>query len=676
MKKQKLLAALAAVILLTSCNTDSADNAEEQSVTASQTAASVSETSAETTAEIPEETEVSDNSDTEPEYVEVSAGNEFIDFEFIEDYQGTSDIGDLADKAAEYLAEEFIAGTSQWNFLFSEVPDTIPDEFADYIDSDGKILPKFQTAYPNDYDGDGKTETFIVLNAPRFEYDVMQSYLVFAGSDGNMELIDSFCNPSPVQFLNYGMDKQIIFGGEGVFGVETHSTLFGVKYSKSIVHYRLRGSFRKENCFLSSFGFQGSGALMYYDTVMREYHVIDSANVDIEDIRAMDKTGVFEEYYGEDSPFSAFRLVGGKYYCLIKSQMMDWGEPYIYENGEFIKLENSHIRVSYDMYGLPCVIDIDMDKAVAEMKPPVEPYAKVSEDNVFIDYRFIEDYQGTTDIGVLAAGAVEFLTKSEYYAESTENIGEFTDEKFKKYFDESGNILPRLQTAYPEDYDGDGSMETFIIVDMPYMVWNVPAERSFLIFADSRGEMTLLSDASYLYKTIVLDYGDFKQITFGGYGTMGADDHTLLYGVVGGEVKKLYIMRGDFFKTNCFLTTIGWQSGGAFMYYDTTACEYRAISGIDVPIEKIKEMDSTNALSEFYEHFDKHGYLYAQFVGGRYYVLIRGVMDTGTAYLYENGEFIQTDECKYIRSCSDGDMKHVVDIDINKAIAEMKPVTN
>ncbi|MDE6746881.1 MAG: hypothetical protein K2J72_09625 [Oscillospiraceae bacterium] len=673
MKKQKLLAALAAVILFTSCNTGSADNAGEQSVTeaSAQVTTSVPEMSAETTAE----TEAPAGNDIEPEYVEVSAGNEFIDFEFIEDYQGTSDIGDLADKAAEYLAEEFIAGTSQWNFLFSEVPDTIPDEFADYIDSDGKILPKFQTAYPNDYDGDGKTETFIVLNAPRFEYDVMQSYLVFADSDGNMELIDSFCNPSPVQFLNYGMDKQIIFGGEGVFGVETHSTLFGVKYSKSIVHYRLRGSFRKENGFLSSFGFQGSGALMYYDTVMREYRVIDSANVDIEDIRAMDKTGVFEEYYGEDSPFSAFRLVGGKYYCLIKSQMMDWGEPYIYENGEFIKLENSHIRVSYDMYGLPCVIDIDMDKAVAEMKPPVEPYAKVSEDNVFIDYKFVEDYQGTTDIGVLAAGAVEFLTESEYYAESTENIGEFTDEKFKKYFDESGNILPRLRTAYPEDYDGDGSTETFIIVDMPYMI-GTPTERSFLIFADSRGEMTLLNDVSAIYPTTLLDYGDFKQLTFGGKGVVGMDDHTLLYSVLDGEAKELFNIRGHFYKSNCFLSAFSWQSSGAFMYYDTVAREYRAIDGERFPIEKIKEMDSTNALSELYEWYDEQGFLFAELIGGRYYVFTEDVMDSGTVYIYENGEFIQTEECSHVRNNHFSRMPKVVDIDITKAIAEMKPVEN
>ncbi|MDE6708901.1 MAG: hypothetical protein K2J76_00235, partial [Oscillospiraceae bacterium] len=285
MKKQNIIAAVLSLALLTACNSGQSVQTSE---TVSETETSAITTSATTTATetetetVPETEPAETSEETDSGYVEVSARNEFIDFEFIEDYQGMTDIGDLADKAAEYLAEEFIAKTTVWKFLFSEVPDTIPDEFADYIDSDGNILPKFQTAYPKDYDGDGRTETFIVLDAPRFEYDVLQSYLVFADSNGNMELVDSFYNPAPVQFLNYGMDKQIIFGGEGLFGVESHSTLFGVKDGNAIVHYRLRGGFCKENCFLSSFGFQGSGALMYYDTVMREYRVIESTDVNIE----------------------------------------------------------------------------------------------------------------------------------------------------------------------------------------------------------------------------------------------------------------------------------------------------------------------------------------------------------------------------------------------------------
>ncbi|MDE5576765.1 MAG: hypothetical protein K2J11_05210 [Oscillospiraceae bacterium] len=672
MKKQKLLAALAAVILLTSCNTGSADNTEEQSVAeaSAQVSESVSETSAETTTE----TEAPAGNDTEPEYAEVSAGNEFIDFEFIENYQGTTDIGDLANKAVDFLKTTDFYAESIKNI--SEFSD---GEFSDYI-VDDVIVPKFNIAYPNDYDGDGKTETFIMVDMP-YKTSIMnvtRNFLIFADSNENMEVLSdfSFFDPNSAQLLNYGKYKQIVIGAYGVVGADDHTLLLGVSNGKAKTLYSGRISFFKSDCFVCTFGWQGSGDFMYFDTAANEYRTIVGKSMTIDEIKAMDKDLTLKEYYDwyDENGYAIFVFIGEKYYNAALGPM-DIGSFYTYEDGKFV-LSNAAVRRSSNDYELKKVIGIDIDKAVAEMKPPVEPYAKVSEDNVFIDYKFIEDYQGTTDIGVLAAGAVEFLTESEYYAESTENIGEFTDEKFKKYFDESGNILPRLQTAYPEDYDGDGSTETFIIVDMPYMI-GTPTERSFLIFADSRGEMTLLNDVSAIYPTTLLDYGDFKQITFGGKGVVGMDDHTLLYGVVNGKAKNLCGIRGEFYKKDCFLSTFGAQSTGAFMYYDTVACEYRAIAGEDIPIEKIKEMDTTNALSEFYEWLDEYGSLYAELIGGRYYVIIQDAMDTGTVYLYENGEFIQTEDCKYVRDSHYGGIDNIVlDIDITKAIAEMKPVAN
>ncbi len=301
-----------------------------------------------------------------------------------------------------------------------------------------------------------------------------------------------------------------------------------------------------------------------------------------------------------------------------------------------------------------------------------QEYVEVSPNNEFIDFDFIEDYQGTGDIGGLAHKAVEFLMTTDEYAESMEHIDEFTDKEFSDYIN-GGKIVPKFNTAYPNDYDGNGTAETVIIVDMPYMI-DIPTERSFLIYANNTDDMTLLCNASNLYGTQLLNYGDFKQITFGGSGTCGADDRTELYGVADSGAKLLYSMRGVFHKSNCFLSSFGAQGTGDFMYYDTAAGEYRAITGIDVPIEKIKEMDSTNELSEFYEHLEKYGYLSVQLVGGRYYVVSCGAMDTGTAYLYENGSFIQTDECEYVRESHYGNSSAVIDIDINKAIAEMRSV--
>lgn len=299
-----------------------------------------------------------------------------------------------------------------------------------------------------------------------------------------------------------------------------------------------------------------------------------------------------------------------------------------------------------------------------------EKYAEVSPDNVFIDYKLIEDYQSTDITSTLGAKAVDFLAESEYYAETEKQLDLFTGEEFKEFFDEGGNIVPKLRAAYPEDYDGDGKTETFILVDMPFDV-GIPVVRSFVIFADSDENMTILSDTCNLYPTELLDYGSFKQIIIGGTGVAGAEDVKLLYGVKDGKAEQLYAIRGSFSKCGCFLSTFGWQGSGDFMYYDTAAEEYRGIAGEEVPLEDIKAMDKDNVLEAFYEAYDKTGFLGIRLLGGKYYVFTEGVMDFGTVYEYIDGKFVQTENCENVRTGWGMTENKVKDIDIDKAFAEM-----
>ncbi|MDE6131766.1 MAG: hypothetical protein K2G04_00105, partial [Oscillospiraceae bacterium] len=177
-------------------------------------------------------------------------------------------------------------------------------------------------------------------------------------------------NMYPVQFLNYGNFKQIAIGGEGMAGVEAFIILYGVKDGKLEKLYGDRCRFAKEDCFLSAFGWQGRGDFMYYDTVAREYRVINGVDVEIDDIRAMDTANVLAEVLDCDEKLLDIKLIGGKYYCIVQGYT-DWGHVYTYDNGKFTFIEDSNVRISLNsnLYELKEVVDIDIEQALANMKP-------------------------------------------------------------------------------------------------------------------------------------------------------------------------------------------------------------------------------------------------------------------------------------------------------------------
>jgi len=660
---------ISAAIALTACNSGGGEDA----ATVSQTAAAVAEMSeteasseTETTARTENESAVTEA--TEPEYAEVSPNNVFIDYKLIDDYQPTNITSTLGAKAVDFLAEsEYYAETEKQLDLFTG------EEFKEFFDEGGNIVPKLRAAYPEDYDGDGKTETFILADMPyEVGIPVVRSFIIFADSDENMTVLGNTCGLYPIELLDYGSFKQIIIGGTGVAGADDVKLLYGVKDGKAEQLYAIRGMFSKCGCFLSTFGWQGSGDFMYYDTAAKEYRGIAGEEVPFEDIKAMDRDNALEEYYDayEETGYWDGQLLGKKYY-VFSLGAMDFGTAYKYIDGKFVQTEDcENIRISS---GLTLtekpVKDIDIDKALSEMIS-ISEYAEVSPDNVFIDYKLIEDYQPTDITSTLEAKAVDFLAESEYYAETEKQLDLFTDEEFKEFFDEGGNIVPKLRAAYPEDYDGDGKTETFLFVDMP-CTEGLPVVRSFVIFADSDENMTLIHYTCNLYPTELLDYGSFKQIIIGGSGIFGAEDVKLLYGVKDGKAEQLYGIRGSYSKFDCFLVTHGWQGSGDFMYYDTSAGEYRAVMGEPVSIEDIKAMDKYNALADHYNAYEKTGFWDGRLLGKKYYIFAEGNMDFGTAYEYKNGKFVQTENCKNVRLSEGRDANKVMDIDIDKALSEM-----
>ena len=343
-----------------------------------------------------------------------------------------------------------------------------------------------------------------------------------------------------------------------------------------------------------------------------------------------------------------------------------------------------------------------MTTTAAETVPETEPaevaeekeieYVQVSEGNEFIDYEFIENYQGTTDIGDLADKAVEFVKTTEQYAKSMEDIGNFsyaainniiTNEEYAKeqadkvapYID-GGSIQPLVSAAYPADYDGDGKTEIFIVVDIPYIVWSYPDVWSFLLFVDSSGDTTpTLLDFYEGYSASMLDYGKDKHLIFGGWDSMHS--YASIYGVKDGKPVTLYdhAAGGYFRKTDCFLSVFGLQGLSDFMYFDTVALEYRVIRGVEISHAEMKELDVSNTLCSDFgeENIDElPDFVEFYFIKPNYYLLDWRLMTGSVLFTYENGVFTHVEDSNITRSSNSSDLDIIGEFDIDEAIAKMK----
>ncbi|MDE6596805.1 MAG: hypothetical protein K2K44_12465, partial [Oscillospiraceae bacterium] len=426
MKKTKIAAEILLLAFLTACNSgqsvQTSETVYESETSAVTTSATTTET--ETTTSIITTTAAETVPETEPaevaekneiEYVQVSEDNEFIDYNFILNYQGTTDIGDLADKAVEFVKtteqyaksmediDNFSYAAINKIFTNEEYAKEQADKVAPYIDG-GSIRPAVSAAYPADYDGDGKTETFIVVDMPSVIMPLpdIWNFLLFADSDGNIypDVID-FYEGCSASMLDYGKSKQLVFGGWG--GYHSYESIYGVKDGKPVTLYDHcpGGYFRKTDCFLSVFGLQGLSDFMYFDTAALEYRVIKGVELSHAEMAALAVSNTFCSDFGEGSidklpDYVEFHFIKPNYY------LIDWGFPgsdlFTYENGIFTHVEDSNITRSSNSSHLDAIAEFDIEKAAAEMKPVSDPFSPISKDSEFIDFEFIKNYQGTTDI--------------------------------------------------------------------------------------------------------------------------------------------------------------------------------------------------------------------------------------------------------------------------------------
>lgn len=392
MDKKTVLSVLAvlcaAMTACTAANDGESNVSETESVTAEVSAETTSETTetsveitslstvetSETTALTTAETTVTENV---PEKISVKAEDmTFTDFAFIEYYKGSKQEDETSEKAIEFLktTEEY-AQSQKYSDFYKE-------KYPEYFDENGVLAPKFHESYTEDFDGDGREETFLLIDIPYSNYintddpsdsfSAVYSFLIFIGNDGNTELLDHNCSLYYTEFIDYGCNKQLVIGGSGSCGAEDHTIIWTVRDGKALCLYAFRGSVYKQDCFISVFGWQSAGGVMIFDPEKVMYIPVDGVPCDKDEIIKMDTDKNIEVLYEDLGEYSNVSLIGGKYYC-VSNGFIDYGTIYTYSDGHFVLTNNSNIRNNHTYfadetgYANEVLVDFDYDKVTSEM---------------------------------------------------------------------------------------------------------------------------------------------------------------------------------------------------------------------------------------------------------------------------------------------------------------------
>lgn len=320
-----------------------------------------------------------------PQMTRLSENSIFVDYSYIKDIQP-----DTGHEKYDYFTEkavEAVKSSDRYNIVARWIKDnpsaadiTVKystdgdDTLGDWL-TDGELRIQVKGAYINDYDGDGAEEAFVVLetilDTPKaYDYVVFVNYRGWVDPEYRWNRLEYLTS---VDMLNYGVDKQLVFNAYGDMGASTHSPLIGVRNREMFTHYDFRGAYYKSVCFLMTVGWQWTGEFMVYDTAAHRYYTVVGTPVDLNEIYAMDSTGVLPDL--EDGYIPEAQIIGGKYYAIGGSMFMGGVSFYTYDNGAFSEVGDAAdpdsliIRIS-DCPTKNTILIEDYDEALAEMVTP------------------------------------------------------------------------------------------------------------------------------------------------------------------------------------------------------------------------------------------------------------------------------------------------------------------
>lgn len=389
MTHKKILALVTSIILLSGCSKQNApktesDNALSTSISSAvssvpqstqskveshHSTGSVKSTAVSSYSRVPEEKPVTVKTNDIPKEISDyigsldNGGRVFVDYDFNESPNVITDmdaLGDVYDKALKALKATGEYKNFADNFSLDDQMGFIRQQTEDFL-VNGVPTPIFKSAYTDDFDSDGKNESFVLISTAKPMSNGSwgeREFLVYVGDSA--EVVCDYYDAKFDTVLDYGSSKQMIVRSGGWNGSDSKSAVWGVKDGKAKKLYGGRLGYKKTDCFLYSEGQNFTGDFAVYDTVNNEYLAIQGKELSPETVKAMDKSGKLGEV-------RSAVMIGGKYYIINTNGV------YTYENGEFTKSDKK-VRASATPgitdNALKTLADIDYDKAAASMITP------------------------------------------------------------------------------------------------------------------------------------------------------------------------------------------------------------------------------------------------------------------------------------------------------------------
>lgn len=300
-------------------------------------------------------------------------------------------------------------------------------------------------------------------------------------------------------------------------------------------------------------------------------------------------------------------------------------------------------------------------------------------DFVFVDYEFNENPKTITDPSALGSAyekALAALKSTGAYSvllerfADTEFFGRFTQDP-GNFIDENGVPVPVFKKGITDDFDCDGTKESFLIISIPTINGNEIWFERDLLYCVGKNGAELIDDYYNADIRAVLDYGCCKQLIVSSEGMSSVDSKSNIWGVQGGKAIELYGGRLDYKKVDCFLYSQGPQSIGDFAVYDINKREYLAIQGKPLKTKDVLAMDTTGAFDEYLEQLKNAWQI--TLLGGKYYILGDGYFE-GIPFIYENKAFVKTDKAVRLSltpGLTGNALNTLEDLNYDQAVASM-----